>query len=86
MPVTINGSNTPTAGGVTYGDGTAYVNTAAGAAGGVLYSAGSSAPAFTAAGTAGQVLTSAGASAPTWASAGSPTGSTLYLYTNFGGF
>lgn len=67
MPVTINGSNTPTAGGVTYGDGTTYANTAAGSAGGVLYSAGSSAPAFTAAGTSGQVLTSAGASAPTWA-------------------
>ena len=66
MPVTINGSNTPTAGGVTYGDGTQYANTAAGSAGGVLYSAGSSAPAFTAAGSSGQVLTSAGASAPTW--------------------
>jgi hypothetical protein len=88
MPVTINGSNTPTAGGVTYGDGTAYVNTAAGAAGGVLYSAGSSAPAFSAAGTSGQFLTSAGASAPTWSTVTipSPTGSTLYLYTNFGGF
>ena len=86
MSVIINGSNTPTAGGVTYGDGSAYVTTAAGTAGGVLYSAGSSAPAFSAAGTAGQVITSAGASAPTWASAGSPTGSTLYLYTNFGGF
>jgi len=86
MPVTINGSNTPTAGGVTYGDGTAYVNTAAGAAGGVLYSAGSSAPAFTAAGTAGQILTSTGASAPTWGAAPVSTGSTLYLYTNFGGF
>ena len=86
MPVTINGSNTPTAGGVTFGDGSAYVTTSAGAAGGVLYSAGASAPAFSAAGTAGQVLTSAGASAPTWATAASPTGSTLYLYTNFGGF
>lgn len=66
MPVTINGSNTPTAGGVTYGDGTQYATTAAGSAGGVLYSAGSSAPAFTAAGTSGQVLTSAGAGAPSW--------------------
>lgn len=66
MPVTINGSNTPTAGGVTYGDGTQYATTSAGSAGGVLYSAGSSAPAFTAAGTSGQVLTSAGAGAPTW--------------------
>lgn len=66
MSVIINGSNTPTAGGVTYGDGTQYATTAAGSAGGVLYSAGSSAPAFTGAGTSGQVLTSAGAGAPTW--------------------
>lgn len=48
MPVTINGSNTPTAGGVTYGDGTTYANTAAGSAGQVLLSAGASAPAWTA--------------------------------------
>jgi hypothetical protein len=44
MPVTINGSNTPTAGGVTYGDGTTYATTAAGTSGQVLTSAGSSAP------------------------------------------
>lgn len=37
-------------------------------------------------GTAGQVLTSQGSgSAPTWA-APAATGSTLYLYSNFGGF
>jgi len=48
MPVTINGSNTPTAGGITYGDGTTYANTAAGTAGQVLLSAGASAPAWTA--------------------------------------
>ena len=46
MPVTINGSNTPTAGGVTYGDGTQYATTAAGTSGQVLTSAGSSAPAW----------------------------------------
>ena len=28
MPITINGSNTPTAGGVVYGDGTTYASTA----------------------------------------------------------
>lgn len=67
MAVTIVGNNTPTAGGVVYGDGTNYASTSAGSAGGVLYSAGSSAPAFTAAGTSGQVLTSAGSGAPTWA-------------------
>jgi hypothetical protein len=44
MPVVITGNNTPTAGGVTYGDGTTYVNTAAGAAGQYLTSNGASAP------------------------------------------
>lgn len=44
MPVTITGSNTPTSGGVVYGDGTTYVTTSAGSAGQVLISAGSSAP------------------------------------------
>jgi hypothetical protein len=66
MAVVITGNNTPTAGGVTYGDGSTYANTAAGSAGGVLYSAGASAPAFSAAGTSGQVLKSNGASAPSW--------------------
>ena len=44
MPVTIDGSNTPTAGGVVYGDGTEYASTAAGTSGQVLLSNGSSAP------------------------------------------
>jgi len=44
MAVIITGSNTPTAGGVTYGDGTTYANTAAGTSGQVLTSAGASAP------------------------------------------
>jgi hypothetical protein len=47
MAVTINGSNTPTAGGVTYGDGTAYATTGAGTSGYPLLSAGSAAPTFT---------------------------------------
>ena len=47
MPVTIVGNNTPTAGGVVYGDGTNYVSTAAGTSGQVLTSAGSSAPTWT---------------------------------------
>ena len=46
MPVTITGSNTPTAGGVVYGDGTTYVTTSAGTSGQILVSAGSSAPAW----------------------------------------
>jgi hypothetical protein len=81
MAVVITGNNTPTAGGVTYGDGSTYVNTAAGAAGGVLYSAGSSAPAFSAAGSSGQLLQSNGASAPTWVAA--PAGGTTFLYSPF---
>lgn len=46
MPVTIVGNNTPTAGGVVYGDGTNYASTAAGSAGQVLLSNGASAPSF----------------------------------------
>ena len=49
MPVTINGSNTPTAGGVTYGDGTTYATTSAGTAGYLLQSNGASAPSWVAA-------------------------------------
>lgn len=49
MPVTIDGSNTPTAGGVIYGDGTEYASTAAGTSGQVLQSNGASAPSWVAA-------------------------------------
>ena len=76
MTVIIDGNNTPTAGGVGYGDGTELAFTTAGTSGGVLYSAGSSAPAFTAAGSSGQVLQSNGASAPSWVTA-SPSAMTL---------
>ncbi len=44
MAVVIDGSNTPTAGGVIYGDGTEYAATSAGTSGQALLSAGSSAP------------------------------------------
>lgn len=73
MALILDGTNTPTLGGVGYGDGTELAFSAAGSAGGVLYSAGGAAPVFSAAGTAGQVLTSAGASAPTWAAVPGPT-------------
>jgi hypothetical protein len=53
MPVTIVGNNTPTAGGVVYGDGTNYASTAAGTSGQALVSAGSSAPSFGTLGVAG---------------------------------
>lgn len=49
MPVTIDGSNTPTAGGVVYGDGTEYASTAAGTSGQLLQSNGASAPSWVAA-------------------------------------
>jgi hypothetical protein len=48
MPVTIDGNNTPTAGGVGYGDGSELAFTAAGTSGQVLTSAGSSAPTWSA--------------------------------------
>ena len=48
MPVTIAGNNTPTAGGVGYGDGTNLAFTSAGTAGQVLLSNGSSAPTWSA--------------------------------------
>jgi hypothetical protein len=44
MPVTVDGNNTPTAGGVGYGDGTELAFTTAGSAGQVLQSNGASAP------------------------------------------
>lgn len=44
MAVTITGNNTPTAGGVTYGDGSTYATTAAGSSGQSLLSSGSGAP------------------------------------------
>lgn len=59
MTVIINGTNTPTAGGVTYGNGTEYATTSAGTAGQVLTSAGSSAPVWAAgpSGTGGATAT-----------------------------
>lgn len=82
MPVTITGSNTPTAGGVTYGDGTTYANTAAGSSGQVLLSNGASAPTWGTAGTsttatnlaggvAGAVPYQSGAGATSFSAAGS---------------
>jgi hypothetical protein len=44
MPVIITGNNTPTAGSVTYGDGSTYASTAAGTSGQFLQSNGASAP------------------------------------------
>jgi hypothetical protein len=49
MPVTVDGNNTPTAGGVGYGDGTELAFTTAGSAGQFLQSNGSGAPTWAAA-------------------------------------
>lgn len=58
MPVTIVGNNTPTAGGVVYGDGTNYASTAAGTSGQVLTSNGAGAPTWAAPSTGAMVLVS----------------------------
>ena len=59
MPVTIVGSNTPTAGGVGYGDGANVAFTGTGTSGQVLVSNGSSAPGFS------STISSATLSSPT---------------------
>jgi hypothetical protein len=79
MAIILDGNNTPTAGGIGYGDGTELAFTGAGSAGGVLYSAGGAAPVFSAAGTSGQLLQSNGASAPSWVAA--PTSGLTFLST-----
>lgn len=58
MPVTIVGNNTPTAGGVVYGDGANYVSTAAGTSGQVLQSNGASAPSWVTMGSSALTLIS----------------------------
>jgi len=81
MPVTIVGNNTPTAGGVVYGDGTNYASTAAGTSGQVLQSNGASAPTWsTPAGgfSTMQVFTSSGTFTI-------PTGKTTVKVTVVGG-
>jgi len=76
MPVTINGSNTPTAGGITYGDGTTYAVTAAGTSGRPIVSGGSGAPTFrpytlpASDGSANQILQTDGAGALSFATPG----------------
>jgi len=62
-------------------------STATPTAGGIGYGTGT-AYAYTAVGTSGQYLQSAGAGTPVWATITIPvpTGSTLYLSENFGGF
>lgn len=58
MAVVIDGSNTPTAGGVVYGDGTEYASTSAGTSGQILQSNGASAPSWVAAPSSAMILIS----------------------------
>ena len=73
MAVVITGNNTPTAGGITYGDGSTYANTAAGTSGQPVVSGGAGAPAFrpytlpAADGSASQVLQTNGSGALSFA-------------------
>jgi len=73
MAVVITGNNTPTAGGITYGDGTTYAVTAAGTSGRPIVSGGAGAPTFrpytlpAADGSANQILKTDGAGALSFA-------------------
>lgn len=73
MAVVITGNNTPTAGGVVYGDGTTYATTTAGTSGRPVVSGGAGAPTFrpytlpAADGSANQILKTDGAGALSFA-------------------
>jgi hypothetical protein len=83
MAIVIDGNNTPTAGGVVYGDGTTYATTTAGTSGRPIVSGGSGAPTFrpytlpAADGSANQVLQTDGAGALSFATPGG--GSWIFL-------
>ena len=85
MAVIIDGNNTPTAGGVGYGDGTELAFTAAGTSGQPIVSGGASAPAFrpytlpAADGSASQVLQTDGAGALSFAT---PSSSALIFISS----
>jgi hypothetical protein len=81
---TTSGTLVTTAGGTV----TIATNVAGGLAGNIHYQSAPSTTAFVTNGTSGQYLQSAGAGTPVWATITIPvpTGSTLYLSQNFGGF
>jgi hypothetical protein len=91
MPVVITGNNTPTAGGITYGDGTTYAVTAAGTSGRPIVSGGAGAPTFrpytlpAADGSANQVLQTDGAGALSFATVGGGF-SQAQIFTGSGSF
>jgi hypothetical protein len=84
MAVVITGSNTPTAGGVVYGDGSTYATTTAGTSGRPVVSGGAGAPTFrpytlpAADGSANQVLQTDGAGALSFAT---PSSGAMTLIT-----
>lgn len=85
MAVVITGNNTPTAGGVVYGDGTTYATTTAGTSGRPIVSGGSGAPTFrpytlpAADGSANQILQTNGSGALSFATPS--TGALVFLST-----
>jgi hypothetical protein len=85
MAIVIDGNNTPTAGGVVYGDGTTYATTTAGTSGRPIVSGGAGAPTFrpytlpAADGSANQILQTDGAGALSFATPGG--GSWIFLST-----
>jgi hypothetical protein len=91
MPVVITGNNTPTAGGITYGDGTTYAVTAAGTSGRPVVSGGAGAPTFrpytlpAADGSASQVLQTNGSGALSFATVGGGF-SQAQIFTGSGSF
>jgi len=97
MAVIITGNNTPTAGGITYGDGSTYANTAAGTSGQPVVSGGAGAPVFrpytlpASDGSASQVLQTNGSGALSFATPssgftlGTPVATTSGTSINFTG-
>ena len=97
MAVIITGNNTPTAGGITYGDGTTYATTTAGTSGRPIVSGGAGAPTFrpytlpAADGSANQLLQTDGVGALSFATVsagftlGTPVASTSGTSIDFTG-
>jgi hypothetical protein len=92
MAVIITGNNTPTAGGITYGDGSTYANTAAGTSGQPVVSGGAGAPAFrpytlpAADGSASQVLQTNGSGALSFATVSAGAGNQGIIVNTGNGF
>ena len=92
MPVVITGNNTPTAGGVVYGDGTTYATTSAGTSGRPIVSGGAGAPTFrpytlpAADGSANQLLQTDGAGALSFTTVSTDPGTHTVFLVMGGGY